>query len=510
MGRPGSPPPPPPPENRCPLWALPEEPLLLICSYLDARALGRLGQTCRRLWHFTSRNVLWRRLARSCLNAGFSALGADLAGPRSLGLEERKGTVPDLSALLLGHLPRLRHLQHGVARSAMSGQWPIEHATSQHLPESLMPWMQLDDDYLYLSQAEDIQVWLRPNGTSLQRCPQAVFSGHQEDVCRFVLANDYIVSGGGDGNIVLHKLNESFSFKFLAHEQEVNCVDCQGGIIVTGSRDRTAKVSSLHIYSYYVCAWKENWKIHQISTVLTLQVWSLSPGRAGQCLHTIQTEDRVWSIAISPLSSWEDLEATLESRIQASVTSSMAEAMAQLQRSMASSITALHNPSQATQSMPQGSQENHQPPPKCPRTEARPSSSPALILATATEAEEAHLSDTASMEESAKEGEVSEEEEPQEPERPKSHLFSPLLFPKLFQRVVQTQDLDKSQETTEQEPQPEPGTSQWGPAIPDCLRPLIEKEWAHPIKGGEPHKPNTRLFNLAQEGYSGCPWWMLQ
>ncbi|XP_010160076.1 PREDICTED: F-box/WD repeat-containing protein 4, partial [Eurypyga helias] len=30
-------------------------------------------------------------------------------------------------------------------------------------------------------------------------------------------------------------------------------------------------------------------------------VWSLSAGRVGQCLHTVQTEDRVWSIAISPL-----------------------------------------------------------------------------------------------------------------------------------------------------------------------------------------------------------------
>lgn len=75
MGRPSSP---PLAEIRSPLWSLPEELLLLICSYLDARALGRLGQTCRRLFRFTCRDVLWRRLARFCLNAGFSALGADL------------------------------------------------------------------------------------------------------------------------------------------------------------------------------------------------------------------------------------------------------------------------------------------------------------------------------------------------------------------------------------------------------------------------------------------------
>lgn len=46
-----------------------------------------------------------------------------------------------------------------------------------------------------------------------------------------------------DGNIVLHKIHGSYSVKFSAHEQEVNCVDFQGGFIVSGSRDRTAKVS---------------------------------------------------------------------------------------------------------------------------------------------------------------------------------------------------------------------------------------------------------------------------
>lgn len=47
-----------------------------------------------------------------------------------------------------------------------------------------------------------------------------------------------------DGNIVLHKIHGSYSVKFSAHEQEVSCVDFQGGYIVSGSRDRTAKVSS--------------------------------------------------------------------------------------------------------------------------------------------------------------------------------------------------------------------------------------------------------------------------
>nr|XP_060624245.1 F-box/WD repeat-containing protein 4 isoform X2 [Anolis sagrei ordinatus] len=237
MGRAGSPPE-DQAEGRCPLWSLPEELLLLVCAYLDARDLGRLGQACHRLRRFAAKDALWRRLARAALNAGFNARGADLV--TGIPVKERVKVS--------------QNWRHGRCRRIPLLKWK----------RNLMPWMQLDGDYLYLSQAEDIQVyWLHPNGTSLQCSPQAVFSGHQEDVCRFVLANGHIVSGGGDGAIVLHKLNGSCSFKFLGHEQEVNCVDSQGSIIV----------------------------------------WSLSPGRAGKCLHTIQTEDRVWSIAISPLSS---------------------------------------------------------------------------------------------------------------------------------------------------------------------------------------------------------------
>lgn len=60
------------------LWRLPEELLLLICSYLDVRALGRLAQVCRWLRRFTGCDLLWRRIARASLNAGFSPLGTDL------------------------------------------------------------------------------------------------------------------------------------------------------------------------------------------------------------------------------------------------------------------------------------------------------------------------------------------------------------------------------------------------------------------------------------------------
>ncbi|XP_037865413.2 F-box/WD repeat-containing protein 4 isoform X1 [Chlorocebus sabaeus] len=228
------------------LWRLPEELLLLICSYLDMRALGRLAQVCRWLRRFTSCDLLWRRIARASLNSGFTRLGTDLMT-----------SVPVKERVKVSQNWRL-----GRCREAILLKWRC----------SQMPWMQLEDNSLYISQANFILAYqFRPDGASLNRRPLGVFAGHDEDVCHFVLANSHIISAGGDGKIGVHKIHSTFTVKYSAHEQEVNCVDCKGGIIVSGSRDRTAKV------------------------------WPLASGRLGQCLHTIQTEDRVWSIAISPL-----------------------------------------------------------------------------------------------------------------------------------------------------------------------------------------------------------------
>ncbi|KAM9327223.1 F-box/WD repeat-containing protein 4 [Gastrophryne carolinensis] len=228
------------------LLLLPEELLLLILSYLDRPALGRLGQVCRRLHYLTGRDSLWRGIARRCLNTGFVQTGADM--------------VPGVPV---------------KERVRVSQNWKNGRCHRQTLlkwKRNLMPWLQVDGDLLYLTQAEEIRVYqMRPDGGALHRRPYAVFLGHQEDVCRFVVTDSHLISGGGDGRIALHKVHSSVSMQFSAHQQDVNCVDCHGGIIVSGSRDRTARV------------------------------WSLSSGTDAQCLHTIQTDDRVWSIAINPL-----------------------------------------------------------------------------------------------------------------------------------------------------------------------------------------------------------------
>ncbi|KAK6328770.1 hypothetical protein J4Q44_G00007480 [Coregonus suidteri] len=123
---------------------------------------------------------------------------------------------------------------HGICRKEVMLKWRI----------NLLPWIHLDGDVLYLSQAADIGVYyLRPDRERLQRSPLALFSGHQEDEewvpCRVI-------------------------------KQDVNCLDCIGGLIVSGSRDRTARI------------------------------WTLS----SNCPRgTIPMNDKVWSVAISPTQS---------------------------------------------------------------------------------------------------------------------------------------------------------------------------------------------------------------
>lgn len=227
------------------LFHLPEDVLFLVLSYLDQRSLCRLAQACRRSYQFISRDAVWRRIAKDIINTGLTRQGIDVCP--SISLKERVRVSQNWS--------------RGFCRKEILLKWKI----------NLLPWIQLDCDVLYLSQAANISAYhLRPEGGKLQNNRVAFFSGHREDVCRFILTDTHLISAGGDGKIIVHDRGCEYSVAYCGHKQEVNCVDCKGGVIVSGSRDRTAKI------------------------------WTLTSDRLGECLHTIPTYDRVWSVAISP------------------------------------------------------------------------------------------------------------------------------------------------------------------------------------------------------------------
>ncbi|XP_061601481.1 F-box/WD repeat-containing protein 4 isoform X2 [Cololabis saira] len=73
-----------------------------------------------------------------------------------------------------------------------------------------------------------------------------------------------------DGKILIHSRGSDMTLGLFGHGQEVNCLDCKDELIISGSRDRTARI------------------------------WTLT---SSSSRATIPMFDRVWSVAISPTGS---------------------------------------------------------------------------------------------------------------------------------------------------------------------------------------------------------------
>ncbi|XP_032808388.2 F-box/WD repeat-containing protein 4 isoform X2 [Petromyzon marinus] len=237
------------------LLELPEDIVFLLLSYLDARSLGRVAQTCGKLRRLCGRDCVWRRVARMAINTGITDDGTD-----------RCVRVP---------------LKERVRVSQNWRRGRCQRESLLRWRHNLLPWLQLEEGgaALFVSQAEEVlalRLHARRGGGGaasgrVDRRPVRLYRGHRDDVCQFVINRGHLVSGGSDGRIVVQPLCGAHRhFAVAAHEEQVNCIDSGRDVIVSGSRDRTAKV------------------------------WSLLNDRTSECLHTIDTQDRVWSVAISP------------------------------------------------------------------------------------------------------------------------------------------------------------------------------------------------------------------
>ncbi|KAM7408033.1 hypothetical protein PAMA_001946 [Pampus argenteus] len=221
---------------------LPEDVLYHILSYLDYKSLSRLSQVCKTMYHFVNRDAVWRRIAKDFLNTGITRNGTDIYP--HIPLKERVKIA--------------QNWHDGVCKRVIPLKWKTK----------LLPWLQLDGDVLFLSQAADIGVYhLRKDYGRLQRHPLKIYSGHKGDVCRFVLTDSHLISGGSDGKILVHSRRSDMSLELSGHNQEVNCLDSKEDLIISGSRDQTARI------------------------------WTF----ASSCRRgTIPMYDRVWSVGISP------------------------------------------------------------------------------------------------------------------------------------------------------------------------------------------------------------------
>ncbi|XP_020493903.2 F-box/WD repeat-containing protein 4 [Labrus bergylta] len=227
------------------LSQLPEDVLYHILSCLDYKSLCRLSQVCKRTYYLVNRDVVWRKIAKECLNTGITRSGTDIYP--HIPLKERVKVAQNWC--------------DGVCKKTIPLKWKTK----------LLPWLQLDRDLLFLSQAADIGAYHQHQGTGrLHRSPYEIYSGHKGDVCRFVLTDSHLISGGSDGKILVHSRKSEMSMELSGHNQEVNCLDSKDRLIISGSRDRTARI----------------WTLNSSCTRRIIPMY-----------------DRVWSVAISPTSS---------------------------------------------------------------------------------------------------------------------------------------------------------------------------------------------------------------
>ncbi|XP_049591447.1 F-box/WD repeat-containing protein 4 isoform X2 [Syngnathus scovelli] len=224
------------------LFQLPEDVLYHILSYLDCQTLSRLSQVSKVIWHIVSRDVVWKKIAKGLLNTGITRYWTDI--------------YPHI--LLKERVKIAQNWCHGVCKRTAPLKWQPK----------LLPWLQLDGDTLFLSQAGEIHAYpLRQDCKKIWRKPIKIYSGHRADVCRFVLTDTHLISGGSDGKIVVHSRRSESPRKLFGHNQEVNCIDSKNQLIISGSRDQTTKI------------------------------WTL----ASSCPRDIiPLYDRVWSVAINP------------------------------------------------------------------------------------------------------------------------------------------------------------------------------------------------------------------
>jgi len=215
------------------LDGLPTEILTTIASFLTVRDLGKLAQVNKRFRDVANADLTWKGVARDCL----------VTNGRSASFLEHTAPCPIWSA---------------KERARVGHNWTSKGAyTETHLAVQdirYMPRIQLQRSTLWVSWGKCIWSHPRRKDGSVGQTTNKVFKGHTDDVSKFVVKDGCLISGGRDRALFgWHAETGEFMFaKRYCHGSEVSAVDITkhptssaGGLIVTGSRDKTVKVWTL-------------------------------------------------------------------------------------------------------------------------------------------------------------------------------------------------------------------------------------------------------------------------
>ncbi|GLV33306.1 uncharacterized protein CBL_12082 [Carabus blaptoides fortunei] len=225
------------------------EVLLHIFQYCDVYDLCRLRRSCKRF----NRIILQHR---------------NINENKILVTNQKKYPIRYRSLILLDPFEKWR-----ISHNWKTGRYKTITLLKQD--KKFMPWLVLDNTFLWLSQGIHIKAYKRTSNRGVAvRVPHYILSdGNQNDIVKFSCKDNYIISGQRNGGVWLWSKKEERLIINIpqCHESDITCVDVLNDIFITGSHDKLFKI----------------WP-------LQLDTKDLEP------LYVKNLSDRIWSLGICP------------------------------------------------------------------------------------------------------------------------------------------------------------------------------------------------------------------
>uniref|UniRef100_H2ZN90 F-box domain-containing protein n=1 Tax=Ciona savignyi TaxID=51511 RepID=H2ZN90_CIOSA len=254
------------------LISLPDEVLIYIFSFLDIVSLVKVSLVCKKLKSIASSNAVWLPHNLNVLNKALLS-GIPVKEQCRISHRWRKG---------LGYSLKL-----------------------QSYPRSFMPWMDISQRKLFMSQGDMVQKFelkselnfsnrLKRLGKSAIKFEKTYVPQRGDDVYQFCVRRNLLVCGGWNGYLSWTDLNsDSTNINKNSHESDVHAVDFRDNIIVSGSRKEDIKVWRFNAdYSHI----SECTSINTMDRILSLRInptlSTFVSGTGGILAHPL----RVWDL----------------------------------------------------------------------------------------------------------------------------------------------------------------------------------------------------------------------
>ncbi|XP_060523464.1 F-box/WD repeat-containing protein 4 [Cylas formicarius] len=180
-----------------------------------------------------------------------------------------------------------------------------------HVKKKYMPWLHLDQKFLWFSRGQQIYVYKRSKNFINQTPFKVVYPNGRADVTKFQVKADLLVSGLSDGGVYLQSLKNSDVFCLKSGTSYTYSVDFCSQFVASAHRDNTLKIRFIR-----------NEELLELDDCLSKRVcdrpWCVSFNDDGSrlAIGTSAISDRHRSVSVYDLERFEecvDLENTCKS-----------------------------------------------------------------------------------------------------------------------------------------------------------------------------------------------------